>query len=147
MSTSNSYLYIGIKLKKQRTLDLKIEIKPWSLGIRALGVRALIPLTLYYIPVTSTRWNYEEEDEDLLKKAQSTRIKYAIFFLLKFLTFIRSSLLLLLNSSKNSIYFSVIQYIIGYIYIKLILFSDGVLLDRIVMQYSKVFLLVKRSND
>lgn len=82
MKQPDSLSKIRIEATCWRTLNIWIKIKLLILGIKALEVRALIPLILFYTLVISMKWNDEEKVEathwssarDQARSSESSRI-------------------------------------------------------------------------
>lgn len=81
--TMSNFLWIDwIKMNIWKTLEISTKIKPPSLGIKAIGVRALITLTFLYILITRMLWHNEEEWKWLTRASPESGKKSRILFLL-----------------------------------------------------------------
>lgn len=83
--TMSNFLWIDwIEMNIWKTLEISTKIKSASLRIKAIGVRALIPLTFLYVSITRMLLHNEEEWKWLTRASPESGKKSRILFLLFF---------------------------------------------------------------
>lgn len=96
----NSSSIVWIKPKGVWTLGIISKINSWSAGIKALKVRALIPLTELYITVTRTKKN--DEGSRTHRRRGDHNFRYVFMNLLLWISFLLNLFLLPSSSMLES---------------------------------------------